>query len=747
MRTAPALYALFAFALMTVPSLAEVRLQNEVWSVEMELETLGIIVTPAGSERLTVSSGVEARAVSAVESDGARAAWSWDEGAYRIEMSLDGRDLSVSIAARDAGTLTFVSQPADAMGQGFILPRAEGYYVPQGDAVWRDFILDRFSPVNTSQDMSLPLLGMDRGAYTLSWIWKTPFNNTVTFVGDGDGLSAQFAHEFTTLEPTKTLQMILHLGDGDPLAGARRYKRLLIEEGRYESLAEKVGQPDMQGKVLGATQIYLWSNGPLGMEDVRDWSRFVSILQSGEGIAADITSRFQKETLAEMKRIGNRPNRYQQRVILGDFNTALNEIARQAWQIDEPDWDAIPDIYRNLRRAVAGTFGPALGEDMERWGGALSKAAFEELRASGLEKAWIGLGAGWEGGLWNPKAVQAGVDAGFLIAPYDSYQTSLPSGARPDWGTTTLGEYVFRNCGIVKADGTMKSGFQQNGVYTDPTCVRQTMESRITSIRAAVPFNSWFLDGNATGIVFDNYRDGKTLTQEQYARANEDAVRWITRTFGIPVGSEDGNAASSGGTVFGHGMQVPVLGWGDPDMQKNRKSPFYLGAWYPDQEPAVFFKSVPLKEPYRTVYFDPRTRLPLYQSVFHGSVVTSNHWLFDALKFTNVRIEMELTQLLYNVPPMFHLSENTLSERLPIMARQAAFFQPLHERLGTQEMTAFRYRPNDRLLQETEFEDGTRLVANFSSEAKVVDGIVLDAYTIVAIADGTEVSRYQARAD
>ncbi|RUQ44148.1 hypothetical protein D8M30_17290, partial [Corynebacterium pseudodiphtheriticum] len=109
---------------------------------------------------------------------------------------------------------------------------------------------------------------------------------------------------------------------------------------------------------------------------------------------------------------------------------------------------------------------------------------------------------------------------------------------------------------------------------------------------------------------------------------------------------------------------------------------------------------------------------PLYQAVFHGSVITTHHWLFDSLKLSNVRAENALTQLLYNVPPLYHLSASTVKQRLPVMVRQDRFFRPLHQRLATQALTDFRWLTADRQVQQTTFADGTRLVANFAAEEK-----------------------------
>ena len=75
----------------------------------------------------------------------------------------------------------------------------------------------------------------------------------------------------------------------------------------------------------------------------------------------------------------------------------------------------------------------------------------------------------------------------------------------------------------------------------------------------------------------------------------------------------------------------------------------------PPEGPAIHIKQVPLKSNYMYLYYDPRFRLPLYQIVFHDSVITTNHWGAGSLKFENAIETLALLELLYNVPPLYHL--------------------------------------------------------------------------------------------
>lgn len=704
---------MLAFCLLLSPlALAGTVLENAQWHVEIDPATLALRVTPAGEAPVQASSGVTAHAVTELQADAEHVTWQWDNGAYHLSARLEQRDLALSISAREPGELHLLRQPAEAIGKGLIWPLAEGHYVPAGNAVWNAFLQDQ-GEVNTTQDLSLPLWGVDHGRFTLNWLLTNPYHNRLQWQADGGGLALTVAHQFTALEPGAPMTLRLHLGAADPLAGAKRYREWLVEQGRYEPLTDKLRQTPEAEKLLGASHVYLWGNDLLGPDDVRDWPLLVKVLRGHA-----LKGLLDKETTQVLTQ--SRPlDRYQKSVLLRGLNAAINQKARQTWQAtDEPDMLKLADGYGVLRRELATAFAGALSDSPGTWGSTLSGNTVKALQDAGLKRLLLTLGEGWEGGLWHPEAIQAGVNAGYLMAPYDSYETALSSSENPDWSTAHLGSKAYRDCAIVLKDGKLKTGFQQSGHYTDPRCVRPLLEARVQAVQAKAGFNAWFLDAYATSMVFDSYRNGAEMTQAQNADGNIDASRWLNTVLKLPAGSEDGNAVTAQGILFAHGMQTPVIGWGDREMTKDKQSPYYVGNWYPPEQPAVFFKPVPLNEPFRTVYFDPTMRLPLYQAVFHGSVITTHHWLFDSLKLSNVRAENELAQLLYNVPPLYHLSAATLKQRIPLIQRQDRFFRPLHERLATQAMTDFRWLTADRQVQQTTFADGTRLVANFAAQEK-----------------------------
>ncbi|MCS3806813.1 hypothetical protein HNO92_004422 [Chromobacterium alkanivorans] len=718
-------FLVLALAAMSLPlsAWAQIRLENAQWRVALDPATLAVTATPAGQPPLAVSSGGPARAVADLRADEAGAAWSWEQGRYRLSARLHGPDLSLTVQAEAgaAETVPLLRQPAAAMGRGLLLPLAEGSYAPAGDPLWLDF-LPRFAGdgLNTSENLSLPLWGMDYGANSLHWLLLNPFNNRLRISRDGAGLSLALSHDFNAVNQREPMTLLLHLADGDPLAGAKRYRQWLIEAGRFESLADKMRAQPETAKLVGASHAYLWGNDLLGAADVSDWERWLSLLRGDSALARRLRGRFDAEAAAALRTAAARPDGYQRRVLLAAFNQAATAEARAGWLSAAPEWSKLAAPYRRLRREVKEVFGAALGP-ADDWGGGLSLRTLRALREAGLERLWLGMD-NWEGGLWQPQAMAEGVSAGYLMASYDSYQTALQPGRREDWLTAQLGAAAYRDCGITLASGRRKSGFQQSGYYTNPECVRPVLRQRSQALHRALGFNSWFLDAYATGMVFDDYTPGRRMSQAGMAAGNERSMAWVRDRFGVPVGSENGNAATSLGIAFAHGMQVPVLGWGDVDLQKNPKSPYFLGRWFPANQPEVFFRSVPLKQPYLNIYYQPGYRLPLYQAAFHDSIVTTNHWLYDNLKFSNAYADNLLAQWLYNTPPLWHLSTESLEKRLPLMRCADQVFRPLHRQLATQAMTGFAWLTPDRLSQQTRFADGSRLTVNFSAEPRQLEG-------------------------
>ena len=209
-------------------------------------------------------------------------------------------------------------------------------------------------------------------------------------------------------------------------------------------------------------------------------------------------------------------------------------------------------------------------------------------------------------------------------------------------------------------------------------------------------------------------------------------MSYIRDTYKLVIGSEGGSAYAAPVIHFAHGMMTPVFGWGDADLKKDKESKYYLGGYWPPDGPAVHIKQVPLKEKYYRFYFDPRFRLPLYQMVFHDSIVTTHQWGYASLKFIDQVDTVELLELLYNVPPLYHMNLDEFKKHKQRMKAHYDFFSPLHRELGLMPMTDFAWLTTDRMVQQTIFGDQVEIIANFGMEDFRYQGRSIPKRSVIA---------------
>jgi hypothetical protein len=143
-------------------------------------------------------------------------------------------------------------------------------------------------------------------------------------------------------------------------------------------------------------------------------------------------------------------------------------------------------------------------------------------------------------------------------------------------------------------------------------------------------------------------------------------------------------------------------------------------------------KQVPMKPEYRRLYADPRFRLPLYETVFHDSVIATHQWGYGSLKFVDEPHTRELLELLYNTPPLYHLNLSEWMKWKAAILAHYAFFSPLHREAGLMVMTDFRWLSEDRIVQRTVFGDKLEIVANFGEAPVENEGLNIPAQSILA---------------
>jgi hypothetical protein len=700
------------------------QLHNDQITIEINPATLAVTANPSQSP-LTLSAGTGPFDVANLTQAETSASWSLSKEHITVSMKLDGRALVAQFTAENVGDFTWPILPASQQTKAYLLPLCEGHYIPVDDADWQKELTEN-GPFE-ALGLSLPLWGVECGDHTITYLVTHPFNSDLTFTVENGKLASHLVHHFTRNWKVKQYDLRITVGDPSPIEPARVYRQWVTDRHEFVSMKEKIAQTPDAAKLMGAAHIYLYGDDLLSRYNVKDWKKFAAALLAADkddkpSIAKRIVESLDADT---RKALDGAPtmdvvDRYTSGVLAAGISTALSRK-----DLQQPATDPQANCA-----ALYTQFADFL-QPVNDWGDGVSTTMVQKLADAGLDRLW--LGAQGSAGLENhPAMVKAAKDKGYLVGFYDSYNSIHSPEAKKTWETAQFDEQLYETGPIVKADGTKRPGFNKIGYLLSPLAARPAMEKRVTKSMHSTAANSFMMDCDAFGECYDDYSPLHPATEADDMAARNDRMAWIVKTFHAVIGSEGGVWYSAPVIHFSHGMTTGVIGWGDKDMT-DRKSPYFQGAYWPPDGPAILLKAVPLKDKYIKLDVDPRYRLPLYEIAFHDSVVSNEEAGSGTLKFSNVQGTRMLTELLYGTPPMYHLNQAQWEKQEGIITRQFAFFSPLHREIGLLPMTDFKWLSEDRAVQETVFGDHqVELVANFGSAEFTFQGQAIPAGSILA---------------
>ena len=731
-----------------------VHLSNAMWRVDITTHSLAVEARPVDAEIVVpISSGQTGLGdVTEFSREGNTVSWRIADRFLTVQFELIDDPLSVEFVhdkqTSETHRLTWPVIKDSQSLRAYILPLFEGSYVPKGDITWQDFLSER-GPINTTAGLSMPFWGLDLTDRTLTYILTNPFNNQIRFNKTADpSLSMEVSHTFTPNWEQRRYGLHISLGAASPIAPAKQYRHWLQQNAEFVSFAEKIEKTPAAEKLLGAAHVYLWGGKLLSQYDVTDWQTLATRLSGDGGTATQMWAQLNAEARKAIREIAQsaHPSKYARRVVSRAISEQLEKpvfynptlwteipLTSETEKLISPDIStlSLTEVYRRNCLLFHAAFSDALRHPDE-WGDGLSVKLLEQFAENGLDRLWLGVDS-WQDGFRHPTAIAKAKALGYLVGPYDSYHSIHHPNEKDTWETAQFDLTLYETGGIVNADGTMSRGFKKKGYHLSPLVAQPYVENRVNGIVEQMPsdFNTWFIDCDAYGELYDDYSTAHPATQLDDMNARLARIAWIRDTHNMVVGSEGGAAYSASTIHFAHGMTVPVIGWGDPDM-KSKTSPYYVGGYWPPEGPAIHIKQVPLKPNYLYHYYDPRFRLPLYQIVFHDSVITTNHWGSGSLKFKNAIGTLALLELLYNVPPLYHLNIEEFSKHKAWIKRYYTFFSALHRQIGGQPMTDFEWLSDDRIVQRAEFGDTVEIFANFGTDAFEYEGLVIPGRSVGA---------------
>ena len=721
----------------------EVRLVSEDVKVTLWPDTMKITAYKSGGGEFAMSLGQEGLGrVIGMQQTGNRVRWKLPEKGVEILARLHESELAVRILSESEGNFTWPLWEQTTVTKALVWPRAEGVYIPLDDVPWKEYLVNR-DGWNTLEGLCLPFWGVDCGEFCVTYIATNPCNNDIVFAEKDGRLGFTFHHEFTRFTGGTEYGFVVRLNENrSPVEPARQYRRWLIQNNQFVSMKEKIKQVPKAQRLAGAMHVYLWGEDPFTRHDIpqAQWGpfcrRLIEQAQSEEdGPAKRIKKLTSTGRWKEVVQLAEAswPSHYLKRQVAREISRLLTR--KDFYEADSWNQITLPSqanelISRN-REGLSGSevcrlnslvFYAAFSEyvfPVDAWGDGLSLKMLNRFKDNGFDRVRLCLG-GWEGVDLRPRIAAAADSMGYLFGTYDSFHTIHDpklAGTDSTWTTAQFGRELYEKGAMLRKDDSKYRGFKGVGFKLSPVAARPYVQQRVQRNLAAVPYNYYFVDCDAYGEVYDDYSPWRQAGQADDIKARTERMGWIGDTLGLVVGSEGGSAYSTPVIHVSEGIVSPIFGWDDPD-RKDRNSKYYWGGYYPADGPAIFMKQVPIKETYQYWYYNPRFRIPLYQTVFHDSVVCTHHWQNGSLKFAEVIDTVALLEMLYMTPPMYHMNLDEFKKHREVMKKHYEFFSPLHRQVGFSQMTDFQWLAPDRLLQRTRFGNEVEMVANFSNEVR-----------------------------
>ncbi len=514
----------------------------------------------------------------------------------------------------------------------------------------------------------------------------------------------------------------------DPLEvarGFREWRRTATNTGlipRPRPLQKKMADLEKATRLLGAPHIYLWGPALFSRHDIArsKWVPFARALRSAppESIGGKLVRGFaddQRRALQELA-AAEWPMDYLTLSLAGAIDRALagHELLKLSSEVPAAE------VIRRNQQALADVFASFVNPP-ESWGDGLSKSLLDSLHDAGIDRALLLL-SNLYGRSFRPDVVAHAEKLGFLLGPYDSYHSVHSPTADPDttWETSQFDVAAYQRGRVINADGSGHVGFKGQGYHFSPQAAWPYVQERVGRILRQAPYSAWFIDCDATAECFDDFSPEHPATRIEDTKLRRQRLVWLESEHRMVVGSEGGSVLFADVIHFGHGVHTPYIGHLDPSF-RDPQSPHFLGRYWPPDSPEQFFKPVTVPPSLKVPYFDPTVRLPLYQAALGDEVIATHHWSMDSLKFKDIEQIRELMEILYMVPPMYHLNRETWPKRRERIVQHLAFWGPLHRELATAPLTRFACLSEDRLVQRTTFHPKSgevTITVNFGGKAQ-----------------------------
>lgn len=730
---------------------------NTNFSFRVDPQTFLLEVESDGITEIA-SDPLEKMQVSGLKEDAKNSSWRYEEQGIDVAIQKQENYLDVTIKSISDAQNEF-SWPKIS-GDAYMLPINQGKYIPNDDELWKEYLTG--NEMRTIESFSMQFFAVEKEAYSIVYIIKNPYNNNIVF-DTQESIKFSFAHEYPVINSGKEYGFRIYVTPKNVVDVSKTYKNYMLEIGQFKTLSQKAKENANIEKLYGAPHVYFWDKSVISEENIK-WDRLKQNLSKELSVWIQQLLNTQVEDGAELAPVFDEfmSQEFADKYTKTRIIKALSEVLQLPQfynpqiftQLDEQGSGYLEKGVQNLnavelaefnKRALKSVLKDAV-DPVEQWADANTVNVIQEMKDAGMNKMWIGFDD-WRQGFTKPEFVQKANELGYLIGTYDSYH-SIHKPEEEQWITAKFTDSsLYENATVTKKDGKKISGFNGVGRKLNPTLALPSVKERVSAIMdTGLQFNSWFLDTDATGEVFDDYSPEHPTTEQEDIQARIQRMQYLQKDWNMVVGSEGGNDFANGTIAFAHGIETPPFSWIDKDMAKNKESEYYVGGYYAPNGgvPSLFSKQVPVKEKYKLLFLDTKYTIPMYKLVYNDSVITTHWWGWGTLKIENAIKDRMLYEVLYNVPPIYHIDKWEWQKHKDSIIEHTTVWSKFSEKAILQEMSDYKILSDDGTLLMSEYGKDLRVIANFSEQGAEYEGNLIKGKSLL-ILDGKNKINYSPR--
>ena len=484
------------------------------------------LILKDGDNQIAVSGQSPKRTVSDFRESDTETFWRYPEEQISVSIKPQENYLSVTITSETDDDNEF-SWPNISADTDYI-PFGEGKRIPADDLIWQNYLnAQEFSVL---EQLSMPFWITEAGDYSVLFIMENPYRTQLNFSANPD-IAFSVSHEYPQIDDVKENRFRIYLTDSNPVSAAKLYRSYVNERGDFKTLEQKAAEnPDIR-KLYGAPFIYLWGEFLISPDDI-DWkafrqaadspltvylSSFAGSQENGSEFTAALEEIKKQDYVAEYQK--NTVCSYLSQLLKrGDFwdPAVFTQHSPAMTQLLAKGYENLTETEKiQVKKEALAVNWPEIFTDAKQWTDSGTTELLQGLKESGIDRAWIGLNS-WEQAYAKPELVEKAAAQGYLIGSYDSYH-SIHEPGKEQWITAQFEDTaLYEKATVTDKNGEKVGGFQNVGRKLNPVLAFPAVEARMEDIMSnSLPFNSWFIDCDANGEIYDDYSPSNHATQEE----------------------------------------------------------------------------------------------------------------------------------------------------------------------------------------------------------------------------------------